>query len=121
MAPSLLTPLIYKISTRKNWNVKKAMSDNGWISKIKMDVEFTLEHIRQYISLWSKLAEVTIHDDHKDEITWNLIESGIYSSSSAYRAQFFEAMLAPTTSSVWKFWAPPKIKFFMWLVLQNRL
>ncbi|KAM0838878.1 hypothetical protein ACQ4PT_060692 [Festuca glaucescens] len=119
--PIDIAPLIYNISTRKNWNVKKAMSNNGWISKIKMDVEFSIEHIRQYISLWSKLEEATVRDDLEDEITWNLTETGIYSSSSAYRAQFFGAILAPIASSVWKFWAPPKIKFFMWLALQNRL
>jgi hypothetical protein len=97
------------------------MANNGWISKIKMDVEFSIEHIRQYISLWTMLAEATVRDDLEDEITWNLTESGTYSSSSAYKAQFFGAILAPIASSVWKFWAPPKIKFFMWLALQNRL
>jgi hypothetical protein len=119
--PIDIAPLIYNISTRKNWNVKKAMANNGWISKIKMDVEFSIEHIRQYISLWTMLAEATVRDDLEDEITWNLTESGTYSSSSAYKAQFFGAILAPVASSVWKFWAPPKIKFFMWLALQNRL
>jgi hypothetical protein len=44
--PIDIAPLIYKISTRKNWNAKKAMINNGWISKINMDAEFNLEHIR---------------------------------------------------------------------------
>ena len=56
-----------------------------------------------------------------DEITWNLNENGQYSSKSAYKAQFFGATLSPTSSSVWRIWAPPKVKFFAWLAVQNRL
>jgi hypothetical protein len=42
-------------------NVKKALLDNGWISKINMEAEFTVEHIRQYIRFWVKLADVSRH------------------------------------------------------------
>jgi hypothetical protein len=41
-----------------------------------MDVDFTFDHARQYISLWAKLRDVNIHEDAMDEITWNLTESG---------------------------------------------
>jgi hypothetical protein len=119
--PIDIAPLIYEISTRKNWKVNKAMSNRGWISKIKLDMVFSIQHIRQYISLWLKLSEVTLHEGVEDDITWNLTGNGIYSSTSAYHAQFLGATLAPVASSVWKFWAPPKYKFFMLLALQNRL
>jgi hypothetical protein len=121
LKPIDIAPLIYNISTRKNWNVKKAMTNQGWISKINLAAEFTLQHIRQYISLWVKLSEVTLQEGIDDAITWNLTDNGHYSSSSAYRAQFFGATSSPIASTVWKFWAPPKYKFFMWLALQNRL
>jgi hypothetical protein len=81
--------------------------------KINLDAEFTLERIRQYISLWIKLSEITLHDDIEYEITWNLTENGLYSSTSTYRAQFFGPKSSPIASSAWKFWAPPKNKFFM--------
>jgi hypothetical protein len=113
--------LIYQISTRKNWNVKKVLLNNGWISKINMEAEFTVEHIHQYIGLWVKLADVSLHEDIEDDISWNLTEDDHYSSKSAYRAQFFGPTLSLLVSSVWKLWAPPKIKLFMWLALQNRL
>lgn len=56
-----------------------------------------------------------------DEITWSLTESSHYSSKSAYKAQFFGANLSHVCSSVWRIWASPKIKFFSWLAVQNRL
>jgi hypothetical protein len=61
--PIDIAPLIYKISTRKNWKVNKAMSNHGWISKINLDAVFTIQHIRQYISLWVKLSEVSLNED----------------------------------------------------------
>jgi hypothetical protein len=59
--------------------------------------------------------------DIEDDISWNLTENDHYSSKSAYIAQFFGATLYPIVSSVWKLWAPPKIKLVMWLALQNCL
>jgi hypothetical protein len=86
-----------------------------------MEAEFTVEHIRQYIGLWANLADVNLHEDIEDDISGNLTQNGHYSSQSAYRAQFFGATLSPIVSSVWKLWAPPNIKLFTWLALQNRL
>jgi hypothetical protein len=73
----------------------------------------------QYISLWVKLADVTLQEDIDGEIAWNLTKNGQYSSKSAYRTQFFGATSSPIASSVWKIWTSSKIKFFSWLVLQN--
>jgi hypothetical protein len=72
--PLDIAPRIYTISIRKKWNVKKALHNNAWISKINTKVEITFEHIRQYISLWVNLADVTLQEDIDDEISWNLTE-----------------------------------------------
>jgi hypothetical protein len=44
-----------------------------------------------------------------------------YSSASAYDAQFFKATLTSFNKMVWKYWATPKVKFFSWLAIQNRI
>jgi hypothetical protein len=44
-----------------------------------------------------------------------------YSSASAYDAQFFKAMLTSFNKIVWKYWATPKVKFFSWLAIRNRI
>ena len=63
-----------------------------------------------------------LHKDAADKIVWNLTGSGEYSSSSsAYKAQFFGALRPNMNKVVWKVWAPPKVKLFAWLAIQNRL
>ena len=44
-----------------------------------------------------------------------------YSAASAYRAQFLGMVLSPLDKMVWKVWATPKVKFFAWLALQDRV
>lgn len=119
--PKDVAPLIFSISTRKRWNVKNALQDNAWIAKIDMEATFSIAHVRQYLSLWSRLSAFVLNPGVMDEISWNLTENGTYSSKSAYKAQFYGSIAAPIGSSVWKIWAPPKIKFFSWLFVQDRI
>jgi hypothetical protein len=86
-----------------------------------MDAEITFDHIRQFVELWIQLRDENLQDDMCDEIKWNLTKSGQYTAKSAYKAQFFGATSSPTCSLVWKIWAPPKIKSFALLTIQNRL
>jgi hypothetical protein len=104
--PIDIAPLIFKISSRKIWNVKHALHHDAWISKINMDVEISFDHIRQFMELWIQLRDINLQDDVCDEIKWNLTESGQYTAKSAYNAQFFGATSSPTCSLAWKIWAP---------------
>lgn len=45
-------------STRKNWKVKAVMKDNAWIIKIKVPDNVSMDHIREFISLWFLLRKV---------------------------------------------------------------
>ena len=119
--PKDIAPLIFEVSTRKKWTVKQALCNNAWISRIKLDAILTVQHIREYIELWVALREAPLREDIQDTIVWNLTSNGEYSTSSAYKAQFFGATSTNMNKLVWKAWAPPKIKFFAWLAIQNRL
>jgi hypothetical protein len=44
-------------------------------------------------------------------------DSGEYSAASAYKAQFEGMTGSYMMDAVWKNWAPPKYKFFAWLIL----
>ena len=55
-----------------------------------------------------------------DGISWNIAADGQYSASSAYAAQFIGRIKLPALEAVWKTWAEGKVKFFLWLALQNR-
>lgn len=62
-----------------------------------------------------------ISETGDDVFTWKLEASGIYSASSAYRLQFMGSTSSPIMKSVWRAWAPSKIKLFSWLLSIKRL
>lgn len=76
--PKEIAPLIYEASSWKNWMVKDA-----WVSKIKITINFTIEHIRQFINLWTLLSGFVTHEHVADEIVWKHTANGQYSAASA--------------------------------------
>ena len=68
-----------------------------------------------------RLALTTMRASGDDKITWTLDSSGVYSAKSAYVAQFAGQISSNFPTLIWKVWAPPKCKFFIWLLLHNRL
>jgi hypothetical protein len=94
---------------------------NGWVANIEMDMNLTVPHIQEYLRLWARLSVVQLYEDNVDAISWNLTPNGEYSSASAYDAQFFGATLTSFNKMVWKVWATPKVKFFVWFAIPNRI
>ena len=121
--PRNIAPLIFKISSCKKVCVKKALHNNAWIGNIKMVQDFSMQHLLEFIDLWTKIRRYNLILDNsvEDSITWNLTVHGEYWAKSAYKAQFLGATASDLKRVIWKVWAPPKTKYFAWLVLQNRL
>ena len=57
----------------------------------------------------------------QDEISWKFNESGQFSTTSAYHAQFIGAINTNLNEIIWSAWAPPKCKFFSWLAVQDKI
>nr|XP_034601699.1 uncharacterized protein LOC117862274 [Setaria viridis]XP_034601700.1 uncharacterized protein LOC117862274 [Setaria viridis] len=70
----------------------------------------------EYLALWDILEEVELQQDMPDKHIWRLSSSGGYIASSAYDALFQGAILFNPYERIWTSWAPPKCRFFMWLV-----
>jgi hypothetical protein len=119
--PKDIAPLIYEASNKKRCTVAQALHDRGWVSNIRMDANLTVHHVHEYLRLWHCLEGVLLHEGILDAISWNLTFNGEYSSASAYEAQFYGATLTHFNKMVWKIWATPKVKFFSWLAIRNRL
>jgi hypothetical protein len=51
---------------------------------------------------------------------WRFSSSGQYSAKSAYEGFFIGSTLFGPFERIWKSWAPPKCRFFMWLVAHDR-
>jgi hypothetical protein len=71
-APKDIEPLVYVISLRKKWNIKKSLTNDAWIAKINMNANITMEHIQQFVTLWALLQEINLVEDLIDTITWKL-------------------------------------------------
>ncbi|KAE8781339.1 hypothetical protein D1007_45375 [Hordeum vulgare] len=99
----------------------KALTRNAWISKIGNDFTVSAAHICQFFILWMLVSEVTLDNHMEDDIVWKQANDGVYSASTAYKAQFLGLTLSPMDLMVWKAWVPPKVKFFAWLALQNHI
>jgi hypothetical protein len=121
LRPKHIAPLIFDISRSKNWCVRMGVQNDAWVSKINTANGLTVEHIQQFISLWTRVSQVTFQEGQHDTIIWKLTTSGRYSAASAYKAQFAGTTTIGYMGMVWEIWAPPKCKFFAWLILQNRV
>ena len=116
-----IAPLIYEASRRKNWKVREALNENAWILKINPNTVISIRHISEFFTLWMLVHDFPLDDQAEDDITWKHANDGIYSAATAYKALFLGSTLSPMDRMVWKAWAPPKVKFFAWLALQDRI
>jgi hypothetical protein len=79
--------------------------------------------INDFFNLWNAIqsTQLNLEDTAEDEITWILESSGQYSASSAYDIQFTGQITSNFPKLIWEAWAPPWYKFFLWLLLQNKI
>lgn len=61
-----------------------------------------------------------LNENIPDKHIWRLSSSGQYTAKSAYDTLFQAAISFEPFERIWKSWAPPKCRFFMWLVAHNR-
>ncbi|GJN17837.1 hypothetical protein PR202_gb04939 [Eleusine coracana subsp. coracana] len=98
-------------------SVAEALIDDSWTQDIQgsLSMEGTIELFR----LWDCLMNIDL-DDNEDQYIWRLDATGCYSSKSAYKAYYTGAITFEPWRQLWKSWAPPKCKMFLWLAIRNR-
>jgi hypothetical protein len=104
--------------------VTSSLYNNNWIRDLNGCTGFTTEHLLQVTALWALVAQTPLTPQQEDRIYWTQTKHGEYTTASAYKAWFTYSprpRAGPLLSSIWKTWAPPKCKFFAWLILQNRI
>jgi len=79
--------------------------------------------LSEFFKLWQTIeaANLNLDETEEDSIVWTLENSGEYSTRSAYAVQFAGNLASNHPALIWRVWAPPKYKYFVWLLLQNRL
>jgi hypothetical protein len=120
-SPASLFPLLYKHIRRKNITVRDAIVNGSLIR----DIAYNLNHdlLNEFFRLWTtvEMVGINLDDTGEDTIVWTLESSGEYSARSAYAIQFAGQTQSNYQSLIWKARAPPKCKFFVWLLLKDRL
>ena len=59
--------MMMKIS-RKTWKFWEALQADAWVRKIKIAPNFTFEHLRQFIELWSIIRDFPLEVHVEDDI-----------------------------------------------------
>ncbi|TVU04225.1 hypothetical protein EJB05_50204, partial [Eragrostis curvula] len=80
----------------------------------------TIGVIVEYLHLWDILLDLELQHGVNDTHFWRLSSNGVYSAKSAHESMFLGSITFEPYSRIWKTWAPPKCRFFMWLVAHNR-
>jgi hypothetical protein len=119
-SPASLFPALYQHCKRKKRTVAEALEDN-WIRDIMQGI--TAQLFSDYVLLWGLVDEANFDPSTQgeDEIFWTRTSDASYSSRSAYGIQFDGSIESSFPTTVWRVWAPSRCKFFMWLLLQNRV
>jgi hypothetical protein len=101
----------------KTRTVTDALSGERWVRDISGSL--SIPDLQQYISLWSQLQGVQLTPFADDKFIWHWSTNQQYSAASAYRAFFLGQNAVPEAKELSKTKAPPKYKFFIWLVLMG--
>lgn len=115
LAPNLVQ--LVPRRTQKNRTVREDLADRSWIRHIQGILDPIA--LWQYLRIWERLRMVK-HSDAADTLCWRWTGDGQYSSKSCYRSLFHGGVLSDTWRLNWKSWAPPRVKFFIWLACQDR-
>lgn len=102
---------------RKTRTVAEGLPGHLWARDIHGVVD--IHEVGQYLLLW-RLIEATILSDAPDQLVWKWNASGTYTTKLAYLASFHSSATCSNWKLTWKSWAPPKVKFFHWLVSLDR-
>ena len=102
---------------RKRRTVQQALAEHSWIT----DITGALSSVAlwQYVQLWTHLQAVQLSVE-PDRMVWRWTTDAQYSSRSCYNILFEGSIVSGLWKLNWKSWAPPRVKFFIWLACQDR-
>ena len=116
LAPRLFATI--SVRRRKKRTVQEALTNQAWIFDIQGAL--TVGVLIEYLHLWDILFDFQLHPDSEDKHIWRFSADGQYSAKLAYEGFFLGSTRFGPWEKVWNTWAPPKCRFFMWLVAHKR-
>jgi hypothetical protein len=116
IAPSLLNRVSNRLRKRKT--VQQALRDNSWVGDISGSLP--TEVIVEFLIIWDLTQNIHLQPGIPDVFRWLPGASGEYSAKIAYQRFLAGSVEFEVGERIWKSWAPPKYKFFIWLASLNR-
>jgi len=86
--PKDIAPDIFAASSKRVLSLREALTEHAWVRLVDLQKIHTAEHLKQFVELWAITQAISLELNTEDRIVWNFNASGVYSSASAYRAQF---------------------------------
>jgi len=115
LAPDVVASVGKRASSSRT--VAHALENWQWVSDL--ETPLNLIGLQQYLQLWDALRGVVLTQE-ADRHVWIHSSSGQFSSRSCYKAFFMGSITFEPWKRLWKSWAPPKCKFFLWLSIRNK-
>ena len=117
-APRDIAPSFYKLAWHKHRTVQEELVNQSWTRGLwRMN---SVEELAEFVRLWDLVQEVQL-TDVEDVITWKFSPDGLYTAKSAYDVQFRGSYCCFQPKRVWSAHAEPKHRFFMWLLVQEKI
>ncbi|WVZ50362.1 hypothetical protein U9M48_001621 [Paspalum notatum var. saurae] len=116
LAPSLYSYVAKRAVKRRT--VQDALDSNAWVRDIRGGLSAAA--LVEYLQLWDTLADFELHPGIEDQHIWNPSSTGEFSTQPAYCSFLVGAVGFEPWKEIWKTWAPPQCKFFIWLAVLNR-
>jgi len=103
---------------KKTRTVAQALHGDLWTTDISGAL--TVQVILDYLLVWDMTRTIQLQPDQPDRVCWKWTPDKIFSTSSAYKSFFIGQQPVEGATLLRKARAPPKCKFFIWLVLHDR-
>jgi len=116
LAPCLCNAIGSRI--KKQRTVAQALPGDNWTRDISGAL--TVQVLLEYLHIWELTRGIQVQVNQNDRICWMWTSDMIFSTSSAYRSFFMGQHPTEGAKLLQKARAPPKCKFFIWLVLHDR-
>ena len=115
LAPTLCASVRKRIANRRT--VKEAVGDNTWVRGIRGGLSALASS--EYLQLWYLLISFELTPAIDDQHIWMPSLSGEFTTKSANHHFFVGSVKFGTWREIWKAWAPPRCRFFVWLASLN--
>ena len=99
--------------------VAQGLDNNAWLTDVPGTLAF--RGAREVLVLWAAVSNVERNQTASDSFYWPWSKSGCYSARSTYNMLVQGRERFPLAEPIWKCWAAPKCKLFVWLASQHRI